>query len=111
MGKDLAGRHRERWSPHRRWPRGTGVVAIVLGFVVVAAGAGSLLTAREAQRLEQNARAYVGSLVDSRAAELNRWLFERYGDADVASRDPVIGGAIPGNSFSHRAYTGFALAR
>jgi PAS domain S-box-containing protein len=87
------------------------VVAIVLGFVVVAAGAGSLLTAREEQHLERNARAYVGSLVDSRAAELNRWLFERYGDADVTSRDPVIGGAIPGNSFSYRAYTGFALAR
>ncbi|HVU53126.1 MAG TPA: hypothetical protein VHL80_20725, partial [Polyangia bacterium] len=65
----------------------TGVVAIVMAFLVVTVAAGLLLVARQRRQLRASAEGFVGAFVEFRASELGRWLDERRANAAVAGRD------------------------
>jgi PAS domain S-box-containing protein len=73
---------------------GGGLAAIFAGFFVVAVVAGGLLVSRQKARLKNRGLGFVTSVVDFRATQLQRWLFERRGDALVAGRDQVLAKAL-----------------
>ena len=83
--------------------QGAGIVAIVAAFLCVTIVAGAILVTRQQRQLRLDALAYVNSVVGCRTRELDRWLAERRGDARVASRDPVIAGALEGTDGARRA--------
>jgi PAS domain S-box-containing protein len=70
--------------------RDTGVVAVVAAFLVVTLAVGTILVARQQRQQRSDALGYIGAVATFRAHELDRWLAERRGDAQVASRDPLI---------------------
>jgi PAS domain S-box-containing protein len=74
--------------------RGAGLVAIVAGFVAVAIVAGALIVTRQERQLRAKALGYVGAVAEFRSSELERWLAERRGDAQVMARDPRIAAAL-----------------
>jgi PAS domain S-box-containing protein len=67
-----------------------GAIAIVAGFVIVTLVAGTVIVRRQGHLLRHNGTAFVSAVSDYRTSQLSRWLMERRGDAQVASRDPVI---------------------
>src|SRR5947207_4803341 len=74
--------------------RGAGVAAIVVGFLLVTVVAGDLFVRRQQRLFRGDALAFSAAVCDFRASQISRWLAERRGDAQVASRDPVIGRAV-----------------
>jgi PAS domain S-box-containing protein len=74
--------------------RAAGIVAIVVGFLLVTLVAGDLFVRRQERALRRDALALAGAVCDFRTSQISRWLAERRGDAQVASRDPVIARAV-----------------
>src|SRR5579863_1473313 len=73
---------------------GAGVAAIVVGFVLVTLVAGDLFVRRQQRFLQREALALAAGVCDFRTGQISRWLAERRGNAQVASRDPVVARAV-----------------
>jgi len=73
---------------------GSGVVAIFVGFFIVAVVAGGLLVARQRERLRRRALGFVSSVAEYRSSLLEPWLLERTGDALVAGHDQILARAL-----------------
>jgi PAS domain S-box-containing protein len=77
--------------PTRRgWLRGTGLITLVLAMVTAALGAGAFLALRQREGIRNGFTPFLQAVATFRAGELARWLAERHGDAEVASRDSMI---------------------
>jgi PAS domain S-box-containing protein len=62
--------------------------------LLVTLATGSLFVRRQQRLLHQDALVFSAAVTDFRTSQISRWLAERRGDAQVASRDPVIARAV-----------------